>query len=666
MVIRVLGLFLLLSMAIRESYAQWPPALEALFETLAEEEADPAQIERWLDLLDAPLDLNTASATELSDLPLLDAATIRAVLALRAQQGGFTALEDLLALETLTPERLAALRPFVRVVPRAVQRAGSPLSGSLTQRVSGRIETSRAYREGQYGGSPYRTTSRLAVRHASGWSGALVLARDPGEPITWNPARRHFGFDAVGGHGMWSGGGRVEQVVLGQFSVHAGEGLAVGQGGMLGKSAETTRAGVRPRTGIRPTAASQPGGAWRGVGLTVRPAAGWAVAAGLSRVYLTATRDTVDGRPVVSSISSAGLHRSASELQRRASLVRDDAVLLITQDHARYTWTFSGVVSRLEAPLVRGSDPSRLFLREDPVAWNAGLSARVFSDWGTVWGELALDPERAVAGVLGVQGRWGRQAEGLLHLRHYPAGFSSRHGQAFGKWSGASNERGVYVGMRVRPHPHWRVSAYLDQYRSPWLRYGISRPVSGRDVLLQGVYTGLAGWEATVQTRQDCAETSAQPGAVRTVGTACRSAVRLEARYEHSATLQVRTRYESVRVRQSLGDAQSGSGMLADVRWQVLRTLRVDGRVALYHTSDYAARLYAYESDVLRGFSVPALSGYGMRRYVLVRWTPLSRTLIEMRFAESIAQGVDEMGTGWDAHPGNRTRDVTLQATLRW
>lgn len=666
MVTRAMGFLLLLGVCASPGFAQYPAALEALFEALAEDEGDPARVERWLDLLEAPLDLNSASATDLSDLPLLDAHTIRAVIALRTQHGGFSALEDLLALDAITPERLSLLRPFVRIVPPVRRQAHAGFSGSVSQRVSRRLETSRAYREGQYGGGPYRTASRLTFRHPAGWSGALVLARDPGEPLVWNPARNHFGFDAVGGHGMWRGRGRVEQVVFGQFNVHAGEGLVVGQGGMLGKSAEATRSGMRPRTGIRPTAASQPGGAWRGVAVAVRPAAGWSVASGVSRVYLTATRDTVEGRPVVTSISTAGTHRTPSELQRRAALIRDDAVLFITRDRPTYTWTLSGVASRYETPLVRGSDPSRLFQREEPLTWNAGLSARAFPAWGTVWGEVALDPSRSVAGVFGTHGRWGRQVEGLVHVRYFPERFSSRHGQAFGKWSGVTNERGVYVGMLVRPHPHWRVTAYLDQYRAPWLRYGISRPVWGRDVLLQGTFTGMAGWEAHLVARQECAETSAQPEVVRTVAQVCRTAYRVEARYQHSPSLHVRTRAEAAHVRQPLGERQEGSGMLADVRWQALRSLRVDARVALFHTSDFAARLYAYESDVLRGFSVPALSGHGMRRYIVLRWTPISRALLEMRFAESVAQGVDEMGTGWDAHPGNRTRDVTLQATLRW
>src|SRR5690606_19459281 len=46
------------------------------------------------------------------------------------------------------------------------------------------------------------------------------------------------------------------------------------------------------------------------------------------------------------------------------------------------------------------------------------------------------------------------------------------------------NENGVYVGVQVRPTPRWTISAYVDDYRFPWIRFGVPMPSSGYESLV--------------------------------------------------------------------------------------------------------------------------------------------------------------------------------------
>ena len=45
-------------------------------------------------------------------------------------------------------------------------------------------------------------------------------------------------------------------------------------------------------------------------------------------------------------------------------------------------------------------------------------------------------------------------------------------------------------------------------------------------------------------------------------------------------------------------------------------------RVGFFYTESWNTRIYVYESDVLHGFSIPALYGKGIRSYLNVRYTP--------------------------------------------
>ena len=63
----------------------------------------------------APVDLNHATAAELDVLPGVGPATAAAIVAWRAENGGFRAVDDLLEVPGIGPARLERLRPHVRV-----------------------------------------------------------------------------------------------------------------------------------------------------------------------------------------------------------------------------------------------------------------------------------------------------------------------------------------------------------------------------------------------------------------------------------------------------------------------------------------------------------------------------------------------------------------------
>jgi len=64
-----------------------------------------------------PLDLNSATAKELQELPGIGPTTAQAIVDFRVKSGPFRRVEDLLAIPKITKERLEKIRPYVKVVP---------------------------------------------------------------------------------------------------------------------------------------------------------------------------------------------------------------------------------------------------------------------------------------------------------------------------------------------------------------------------------------------------------------------------------------------------------------------------------------------------------------------------------------------------------------------
>jgi len=65
----------------------------------------------------APLDLNTATAEELQQLPGVGPGMAKAIVDFREKSGPFQRVEELLAIRGITKQRLEKIRPYVKIAP---------------------------------------------------------------------------------------------------------------------------------------------------------------------------------------------------------------------------------------------------------------------------------------------------------------------------------------------------------------------------------------------------------------------------------------------------------------------------------------------------------------------------------------------------------------------
>jgi competence ComEA-like helix-hairpin-helix protein len=77
----------------------------------------------------APLDLNTATAAQLAQVPGIGASSAKAIVQFRQKSGPFERIEDLLAIRGISVRRLQQIRPYVNV-SKPVPRRPSSSRGS--------------------------------------------------------------------------------------------------------------------------------------------------------------------------------------------------------------------------------------------------------------------------------------------------------------------------------------------------------------------------------------------------------------------------------------------------------------------------------------------------------------------------------------------------------
>ncbi len=686
---------------------------EARFEALVEDDlaGDPTELlELLASLREDPLDVNSATAEELAQVPALGPALGAAIVRYRTANGDFTSLPGLRQVDGLTADVFLDARPYLFVGPdidarpaRAPRFPDIPTLATVLggmrvtgiQRVQRRLDLGAGY-DGPdslrtYPGSPERIYTRLQATYRRQVSVNVTLEKDPGEAFRFDGGTNTYGYDYQSAHVAVLDVGRIDALVLGDFSAQFGQGVALWRASGFGKGPDAVGGPLRSGRGIRPYGSVDENNFFRGAALTVGVTPGLYVSAFASRRSLDAsvfTPDTTDlADPdlppgafdaVVTSLNADGLHRTDRELARKDAL--DETLVGGGAEYRVSNGTVegrAGVVatrSTFGTPLAPGTRPDELFDLAGDQATVVSAYADAKTRAGLAFGEVARGEGGGLGAVGGVGVDLGGSADLLVVGRSYGPDFTTLHGYAFGERNGVGrNERGVYVGARVKPSRAWTVNAYLDQYRFPFLRFNVPRPSRGREALLHVEHRPSRFARAYLQARTETREVSLDvdgvvPGsAVGGLGEETRQTLRLQGEWDANRQVRLRARVEGSRYvdPDPALAVQTGSLIYQDVRWQLVRWLRADARLTLFDTDGYDARLYAFENDLTGVFAIPALSGRGARGYVLLTARPTDGVTAQLKLATTWLRRVNRIGSGANAVEGQRVSEVGAQVRVR-
>jgi hypothetical protein len=107
---------------------------------------------------------------------------------------------------------------------------------------------------------------------------------------------------------------------------------------------------------------------------------------------------------------------------------------------------------------------------------------------------------------------------------------------------------------------------------------------------------------------------------------------------------------------------QNGYLAFAQVNYKPpLKSFSANMRLAYFETDDYDSRIYAFENDVLYGYSIPVFFDKGYR-YYLNTHCKISRELsFWIRFSQTVYSDKTTIGSGLDAIKGNKKSEIKLQ-----
>jgi len=251
---------------------------------------------------------------------------------------------------------------------------------------------------------------------------------------------------------------------------------------------------------------------------------------------------------------------------------------------------------------------------------------------------------------------------GMIY-RNFDKEYFSFFGNAFSENSGIRNEEGFYLGAEISPLANWKVSAYFDAYKFPWLRYLVTSPSSGADYMIKIDYHPSSQIEMywKIKGESNVADINEDLPGITDQEPINRLNLRYHLSYTTSSKLAFRNRIEIARKKTGDISPEWGYILYQDILF-TFRQLPVDikARYAIFDTDSYNTRIYTYENDVLYSFSIPALYSKGTRSYLLVKYSPgkslsfwfkYSRT----RYSNKIPDGFNSV------IPGNVLSEIKFQ-----
>jgi hypothetical protein len=280
------------------------------------------------------------------------------------------------------------------------------------------------------------------------------------------------------------------------------------------------------------------------------------------------------------------------------------------------------------------------------------------------FGEAAADEDLDKAFVDGLLISVDSHVDMSFLYRNISRGYQSLYTNASTESTYPTNESGFYSGISITPVDYLRVDAYADFYHFPWLKYRVDAPSSGNDYMLQLTYKPSKQVEVYIRFRTENKLINDNPNdfTLNPVVVKPKQGLRTQFSYKLNARFTLRSRVELSWFDKKGNDPENGFLTFVDVLYKpVFKAFSGNIRLQYFETDGYNSRLYAFENDVLYGYSIPVFYDKGYRYYINVNYDLTRRISLWARFAQTISPDKSTIGSGLDLIQGNRKSEGKLQ-----
>jgi len=287
-----------------------------------------------------------------------------------------------------------------------------------------------------------------------------------------------------------------------------------------------------------------------------------------------------------------------------------------------------------------------------------------------LFGETARSSNGAFATLNALQWTPASYASGVILYRNYARDYQSFYGNAFSQNSMVQNEQGLYLGIQLAPVARWKFTGYADIFRFPWLKYGVDAPSSGVEYMAQVDYSQLNKFSMYIRYRYKQKESNRTQAGLpeASILPDRQHRIRFQMNYDPSKALAFRTSFDlSIFSETQLNppDSVSSGWMISQsISWRPSpKRLQADLYAALFHTDDYASRIYAYEKNLTYVYGSTSFYDKGFYLSTVLRYFLTDKLAISTKMGWTHYFNKETIGSSLETIKGkNRTNmDLMMQ-----
>ena len=676
-------------------------------------------LENYIFFIENPVNLNSEEVMQLVELRLLTVFQFEELQKYRRYYGDFLFLDELEMVEGFDEPTIAIIRPVVciekdqskdKITLNKMARYGKhQIVGryeQILEKQQGYLpiddSTLLAKPNSRYLGSPQKYQLKYTYNYRNKVRAGFVLEKDAGEMFFTDKvsdtiqkllgSQYHRGFDFVGFHLYAKDLGIVKAAVLGDYQLAFGQGLTLWSGLSFGKAGAGSSV-MKQGHGITPKGSASEYAFMRGAAVTIGngPFIGTLFYSNRMIDANISVADTLDNEAeLVSSLQETGYHRTIGELLDRHAIRQQVVGGHLSYAIAHFEIGYTAHHTWLSAPLeLRPSHYNQFYFQGQSLT-NQGLDFKYVKGKYAVFGEMAMSYNNdakvfepvetptqtqtalrqaqgsfAFAGLIGLTVKPAGYLNFTILYRDYGKAYQNLLGNAFGEGSRNQGQRGIYLGVEAAPAPYWNVLAYADQFQFTWLTSQVNAPSRGHDYYLRISHSFNKRANAYLQFRSKTKMKNSTDAFVFSHYPIfyTKNAVRFNINYQIGRDFHGSNKAEYAHYYNEDGSNEHGYFLCQDIAYKPeYKPYSLSFRYAIFDAKDYNARIYAYESDVLYSFSVPALYGKGMRIYLLGKVKLFNALTLYARIGRTIYSDRDEIGNGLTLIEGNHKTDLKVEA----
>ena len=643
------------------------------------ETEDDSYLQQMVQYLKNPIELNYADAAELNQLRMLTPIQVQHFILYRNLVGKLVDVYELQAVPGWDIGTIQKLRPYISVSIQvsavdAVKRRLKNGEHSILIRASQVPERAKGYSLDSstatnfYPGSPQKLFFRYKYAYRNIFQYGIVAEKDAGEPFF--KGKQKQGFDFYSAHLFVRKIGIIKSLAIGDFTVNLGQGLTQWQNLAFKKSVDVINI-KRESEVLRPYNSAGEINFHRGLGITLAKK-NWQLTVfgsyrNIDANFVADTSQTRDD--FISSLQTSGYHRTKSEtddkgVQRQLAFGGN-----FSYQYKRLHLGINGIHYKFKLPLIKSAEPYNLYALSGNSFGNYSFDYSYTFKNLHLFGEAAFTSNFDKAFVSGLLISASSRVDLSLLYRNISKSYQSLYTNAFTESSTPNNEKGFFSGITIRPTNAWRVDAYADFFRFPWLRFRVNAPATGSDYFLQINYKPNKIFEIYTRFRSESKSINYNPNelTISPVVPQPRQNWRTQFSYKINPELNFRSRVEAVWFNKKGESAETGFLLYADVTYKPsMKPFSANIRLQYFETEGYNSRLYAFENDVLYSFSIPVFYDKGYRYYINVNYDVNKKLTLWARVAQYLYPERTTVGSGLDEIEGNHRTEVKLQALYKF